>query len=91
MVHELKKYCFWTDILIGTVECYLPWTLFSSSSIMGTESSVSSSLKSSSPLAESKSLLSESSEVLDVVTFGVVLTIIVVKSYEMNFIAAYVD
>ena len=54
---------------------------------MGTESSVSSS----SPLAESKSLLSESSEALDVVTFGVVLTRIVVKSYEMNFIAAYVD
>ena len=69
------------------VECFLPGTLFSSSSIMGTESSVSSS----SPLAESKSLLSASSEVLDVVTFGVVLTRIVVKSYEMNFIAAYVD
>ena len=82
-----SKNGFWTDISIGTVECYLPGTLFSPSSIMGTESSVSSS----SPLAESKSLLSESSEALDVVTFGVVLTRIVVKSYEMNFIAAYVD
>ena len=82
-----SKNGFWTDISIGTVECYLPGTLFSSSSIMGTESPVSSS----SPLAESKSLLSESSEALDVVTFGVVLTRIVVKSYELNFIAAYVD
>ena len=74
-------------VSIGTVECYLPGTLFSSSSIMGTESPVSSS----SPLAETNSLLSESSEALDVVTFGVVLTRIVVKSYEINFIAAYVD